>query len=242
MKSTLKFGFVFVFACLSGPAALNGAERMPFAEQNALVGKYCAVCHTDAAKNGGLSLQHFDAGTVDPSLAAMLVSKLRGGAFGASGLPMPEQATRQGLMASLVMASAGSNDWTVSGGAHEVTASVLREIAAARKDGVPGLYRLVATCNTETKKGRMQLSWSPEPRSGTILASVDGKPLAFFVEGEEAMGNGTGGRAGPAAVFLDGVTLPVRSLRVSGLFPKESVEFPFDTLPSEARSQLAVCF
>ncbi len=124
MKSTFTFGFVI--ACLSASAALNGAERMPFAEQNALVGKYCAVCHTDVARNGGLSLQHFDAGTVNPSLAAMLVSKLRGGAFGASGLPMPDQATRQGLMAALVLASAGSKEWTVAGGAHEVTASVLR--------------------------------------------------------------------------------------------------------------------
>ena len=240
MKSTLTFGFVF--ACLSASTALNGEEHMQFAEQNALVGEYCTVCHTDVARNGGLSLQHFDASTVDPSLAAMLVSKLRGGAFGASGLPIPEQATRQGLMAALVLASAGSKEWTVSSGEHEVTASVLREIAAARKDGAAGLYRLVATCTTGTKKGRMQLSWSPEPMSGTILASVDGKPLAFFVEGEEAMGNGTGGRAGPAAVFLHGVTLPVRALRVSGLFPKESVEFPFDTLSAEARRQLAVCF
>ena len=108
---------------------------MPFAEQNELIGKYCAVCHTDAARNGGLSLQHFDAGKVDPSLAAMLVSKLRGGAFGAAGLPMPEQATQKALMGALVLASEGSNEWTVSGSQHEVTASVLREVAAARKDG-----------------------------------------------------------------------------------------------------------
>ena len=233
---------IFAIASLGASASLQAAERMPFAEQNALVGKYCAVCHTDVARNGGLSLQHFEASKVDPSLAAMLVSKLRGGAFGAAGLPVPVQATQKALMGALVLASEGSNEWNVSGGQHEVTASVLREIAAARKDGAAGLYRLVATCNTETKKGQMQLSWSPEPRSGTILASVDGKPLAFSVEGEEAMGNGTGGRMGPAAVFLDGVTLPVRSLRVSGLFPRESVEFPFDTLPVDARSQLGICF
>ena len=35
---------------------------MPTAEQNALVKQYCAVCHSDATKNGGLSLlQHYDA-------------------------------------------------------------------------------------------------------------------------------------------------------------------------------------
>src|SRR5216684_1558711 len=55
------------------------AELMPPAQQNALVRKYCAVCHTDAAKNGGLSLEHFDAAQAPPSLTAMLLSKLTGG-------------------------------------------------------------------------------------------------------------------------------------------------------------------
>jgi len=55
------------------------AELMPSAQQNALVQKYCAVCHTDAAKNGGLSLEHFDAALAPPSLTAMLLSKLTGG-------------------------------------------------------------------------------------------------------------------------------------------------------------------
>ena len=45
---------------------------MPPAEQNALVKRYCAVCHTDAAMNGGLSLQHYDAANRDPTLAAMI--------------------------------------------------------------------------------------------------------------------------------------------------------------------------
>ena len=57
-------------------------EAMPVAQQNALVQKHCAVCHTDAAKNGGLSLQHFDAANVAPSLAAMMISRL------VSGLPL----------------------------------------------------------------------------------------------------------------------------------------------------------
>jgi hypothetical protein len=37
------------------------SDAMPVAQQNALVQKYCAVCHTDVHRNGGLSLQHFDA-------------------------------------------------------------------------------------------------------------------------------------------------------------------------------------
>lgn len=54
----------------------GAVELMPTTQQNALVQKYCAVCHTDAAMNGGLSLEHFDAANASPSLTAMLVSKL----------------------------------------------------------------------------------------------------------------------------------------------------------------------
>src|SRR5437016_2988563 len=58
------------------PAAYGGQEAknqalpgaMPVAQQNALVQKYCAGCHDDAHRNGGLSLQHFDASQVEPSL------------------------------------------------------------------------------------------------------------------------------------------------------------------------------
>ncbi len=61
------------------------AEQMPVTQQNALVQKYCAVCHTDASMNGGLSFEHFDAAHADPGDAAMMVSKLKGKALGASG-------------------------------------------------------------------------------------------------------------------------------------------------------------
>src|SRR6185369_12281816 len=60
-------------------APATAAELMPPSQQNALVQKYCAVCHTDAARNGGLSLEHFDAAQASPSLTAMLLSKLTGG-------------------------------------------------------------------------------------------------------------------------------------------------------------------
>jgi hypothetical protein len=54
-------------------------ESIPVAEQNALVQRHCAVCHTDAARNGGLSLQRFDAANAPPSLVAMMVSKVTTG-------------------------------------------------------------------------------------------------------------------------------------------------------------------
>src|ERR1700704_5992169 len=102
-----------------GIATAAAADDLSPAQQNALVQKYCAVCHTDAARNGGLSLEHFDAAQAAPSLAAMMVSKLtggvsletakasasdpsaaalvarkmKGGAMGAAGIPIPDKAT-----------------------------------------------------------------------------------------------------------------------------------------------------
>src|ERR1700722_1646584 len=62
-------------------------------QQNAIVRRQCAVCHDDVHLNGGLSLQHFDAAHLDPSLAAMIVSKLKNGAMGAAGIGVPDKAT-----------------------------------------------------------------------------------------------------------------------------------------------------
>ena len=102
----------------------QAAEIMPPSQQNALVQKYCAVCHTDAARNGGLSLQHFDVRTASPSLTAMMLSKVTqgvmlktvgeaasdltaatfvaqkvaGGAINAAGVPKPDRATLEALV------------------------------------------------------------------------------------------------------------------------------------------------
>src|SRR5215510_9580046 len=74
-----------------GAHQVAGSVEMPVAQQNALVQKYCAVCHDDVHRNGGLSLQHFDASQLEPSLAAMMVSKLKSGAMGAAGLGVPDR-------------------------------------------------------------------------------------------------------------------------------------------------------
>ena len=87
---------------------------MPVAEQNALVLKYCAVCHTDAAMSGGLSLQHYDAAKRDPGLAAMILSKLNNGAMGAAGNGVPEKAAQQAWLESTREQAAGAREWFVS--------------------------------------------------------------------------------------------------------------------------------
>jgi hypothetical protein len=130
-----------VCAVLSG-GVLAAAPSLPVEKQNALIQTYCAVCHTDTAMNGLLSLQHFDAAHADPQVAAFLLSKLtngltpalvlasqtdpnaaalvasnvKTGAMGASGVPVPDKETQNALMAALAMESTGASGWTVEQG------------------------------------------------------------------------------------------------------------------------------
>ncbi len=242
---------------------------MPAAQQTALVQKYCAVCHTDAAKNGGLSLQHFDAAHASPSLAAMLLSKLTGGvsldtvrraptdasaralverkaksgAMGAAGIPVPDKATVDALIDAFAAQSAGATEWSVERAADRaITASIVRE--SPNKPGEAEIYRLIASCNPSTQAGELQLAWSPVAQSGSLFASVDGATaVQYLVKGSEKMGNGSGLELhGLAALMLTGIKLPAESLTVRDLFPGESVTFPFAGLPKDARQDLQACF
>jgi len=62
------------------PAAGASAALSPDA-QNALVSHNCSTCHDDEAKTGGLSLENFDAATIDqrPEIAEKMIRKLRAG-------------------------------------------------------------------------------------------------------------------------------------------------------------------
>src|SRR6185369_16484028 len=132
------------------------AQDMPISQQNALVQKYCAVCHTDAHPNGGLSLQHFDAAHVEPSLAAMMVSKLKSGAMGAAGIQRPDQATQDGLFKALDEKSEGAREWTLTRTPDVLTVSILGDAPTEE------LYRLKLTCRPDTRQAEMQLTWSPK--------------------------------------------------------------------------------
>lgn len=269
-----------VAASFSFPA--SAADTMPLAQQNALVQKYCAVCHTDAVKNGGLSLEHFDAAQAAPSLMAMLLSKLTGGvllqsvrevssdpsaaalvdrkmksgAMGAAGIPIPEKATIDALIHAFAVESAGAMDWAVKrskDSAPFLTVSILRELPSARNAGEGEVYRLIASCNSATGEGEVQLAWSPVAQSGTLAASVDGSaPVQYRMEGSEAMGNGSGVVLhGLAALVLaeskrggsrTGLSFPAASLTIRDLFPGETVAFTFADLPATARQELEACF
>ncbi|HJT86317.1 MAG TPA: hypothetical protein VJ732_00640 [Bryobacteraceae bacterium] len=246
-KIALSIAGIATAAAQSNPGAAAKIGMLPAAQQNALVEKYCAVCHRDAHPNGRLSFEHFDAANADPGVAAIMAAKLRTGALGASGQRLPDKATQDALLAALTAESAGAENWVLKRSGDQVlTASIVRQLPSTNKDahGEPDLYRLQITCNAANGVGAMDLEWSPgEPKQGGLmLAAVDGKPaFQWKVEGKETMGNGQAGTSGPGAAALR-VALPAGDLTVTGLFPDETVTFPFSNLDKKARRELSVCF
>jgi hypothetical protein len=235
---------------------IEGAHGgMPAAEQNSLVQKYCGVCHNDAHVNGGLTLEHFDAASPDPSLMAMLLSKTRdAGAIFAAGLPPPSKTTLDALLDALVTEAAGASKWTISHrGASVVMASIAREASvppnAPKRSpgdiGAPDIYRLIVACDASTLSGEMLIAWAPgaAPKGSVLSAMVDGKsPVRYTVEGSEKRFNGAFGTMGTGATLLNAKMLPEESLVINDLFKDGKITFPFSDLPAAARKSLVVCF
>jgi hypothetical protein len=282
VRSTVQYARGYPFgvcaAAVAGWLAVSApaAEMMPTAQQNSLVQKYCAVCHTDTANNGGLSLEHFDAAQAAPSLTAALLSKLTGGvpletvrqapsnagaaalvdkkmksgAMGAAGIPIPDKATIDALIQALAVESNGATGWSVqhaNGAAAKapvLVASILQEEPSTKSGSEARVYRLIVSCNVATEDGSMQLAWSPLPQRGTLAASVDGREaVSYPVGGSERMGNGSGVvTQGLAALVLNGLSLPADTLTITDLFPGETVVFPFANLPQDAQHEFQACF
>jgi hypothetical protein len=245
------------------------ADTMPSAQQTELIQKYCAVCHNDAHLNGGMSLQHFDAAHPDPTIAAMLMSKLtslsvekvleastdptaaalvvksmKNGAMGAAGLPVPDRATQDALVAALAIEAAGAREWTGQRTGTLTSASILKEMPSTAFEGTEDMYRLSLTCDSATHDGEMIVAFGPgSPGKGTILAAaVDGGAATTYdlFEIEKTMFHGATGKSGTGAVRLAPV-LPQRTLTISNVFANETVEFSFDGLAQTARRELAAC-
>jgi hypothetical protein len=223
---------------LAVPAAA-ASDMMPAAQQNELVAKFCASCHDDAKMIGGLTLQRFDAAHVDPSLAAMLASKLKDGALGASGLrPLPDRATQDALLSALAAEGAEAAEWTVERAREPQTqapiliASMVQQVPTANLEK-PDLYRLKLTCYVDTHEGEMQVAWAPADvpgTGGTMSAAVDGQAPRVY-----EVANGEGNAKLP-------LPLPGQTLTISKLFGEETVVFPFGRLTQDARQALSACF
>lgn len=233
--------------CVAAMPLLGATDPIPVVQENSLVHKYCAVCHTDAARNGGLSLEHYDAAKDDPALAAMLLSKLRNGAMGAAGLGIPDKATGEAWVAATAAQAEGAGKWTViragTPGSQILTASIVREVVPREPTNGAPVYRLTLTCNAASRQGEMQLAWSPQPQTNrTFSVIADDQPgIPHRVEGQENMGNGTAGSSGRAAALLS-APLAATTLTVKDLFPGETVVFPLGDLDRDVRQDLAGCF
>ncbi|MDP2320746.1 MAG: DUF1592 domain-containing protein [Acidobacteriota bacterium] len=81
------------------PSHAPAATTMLPAEQTALVKQYCAGCHSERGKAGGLSLASFDAATLEEhgETTEKLIRKLRAGMMPPSGARRPEPTVLTGL-------------------------------------------------------------------------------------------------------------------------------------------------
>jgi len=253
---------LMVFAWLVIPIVAVG-DTMPVAEQNALVHRQCAFCHNDARMAGGFSLDHFDAGRPDPSLVAMLLSKLtrlsleqveaaqndsdaaalvvdrlKTGAMGAAGRGVPERATQEALVSALSAESAGAMNWTVITQGPLLTAGILRQLPSTTHPGDTDMFRLRLTCNADTREAEIQVGWADwTPEEGRPMSvGVDGNaPLTLKAEGGKKQGNQV---RGPGSVILP-IPLPAQTLTISNALPDETVVFPLGSLPKSVRECFA---
>lgn len=116
---------------------------------------YCVICHLDTAINGGLSLEHFDAATVSPALATILVSKFTTGVpledilkpeldsqiveeielgkrFGApsvmdiAGLPLPTDGEINGFIMAMAQHTSDDESWHIMEDGEKISADIVR--------------------------------------------------------------------------------------------------------------------
>lgn len=210
-NASVNTGMVLIIlaSCLSlCPAAVaeDGAQFMPVAQQNAVLQKYCGGCHSDALMYGGLSVEHFDASHPDPTVAAMLVSKLTmgltpkhveaathgpdpdvktmallHGAMGASG-SMPDEATQIAFGRALSVEAGGAEEWhswrsnKPAAPSPTLTADIVRQIASTKFPGKVDMYRLILTCRVDTHEGEIKLAWA----NGV---PEEGQPMVVAVDG-----------------------------------------------------------
>ncbi|HEY7819459.1 MAG TPA: DUF1592 domain-containing protein [Vicinamibacteria bacterium] len=88
------FGLSFLGVASLLRSATAGPPSGAYDAQNALVGDYCVMCHSDAAMTAGFSLESFDVGRAEEKapLAEKMIRKLRAGMMPPSIAPQPDPA------------------------------------------------------------------------------------------------------------------------------------------------------
>src|SRR5215472_9516815 len=87
-----------IVCCAAQTAATNAA-----AGHASTVTKYCATCHSDKLRTGGLTLESANLGNIPPQgeLWEKVIRKLRTGAMPPAGAPRPDKATSNALASYL---------------------------------------------------------------------------------------------------------------------------------------------
>jgi mono/diheme cytochrome c family protein len=83
--------------------APKASVSSPFAQQKAVLNRYCQGCHNDKLKTGGFSLEGLDLATIGkhPDIGEKMVTKLRAGMMPPAGLPRPDAKTYDMLASSI---------------------------------------------------------------------------------------------------------------------------------------------
>jgi hypothetical protein len=238
----------------------KAAELMPSAQQNAVVQKYCGGCHSDALMYGGLSVEHFDGAHSDPSLAAMLVSKLTNGhttkdvaaaaedpdskasilslmknsAMGAAGKGVPDQTTQVDFVKALSAEARGAEDWYSSWTEKPVTP--FRTLTASILREVPSTKYA-----GYTDMYRLILTCRAATHEGEIKLAwangvpEEGRPITVAVDGKAPFTHKVeGGRKQGNGAYGPGATILYPNSETTMLFPTQTLTirnlFPDETV------------
>jgi hypothetical protein len=239
----------------AGPPPVTSSP-MPVRQQNELVQKRCAPCHSGANPKGGLLLERFDAAVPDPAVARMMLIKIaKDGAISAAGVPVPDDTTREGLVSALSAAAdaAPSDGWRVDlgndpkGGHNIVNASILQELPSTT-DAPSAVYELTVTCGGRTHRGEMTLATylrkgSTVPMTDRALSPANDGSVRFSYKVDSTPDESArlyvarNNTSAPMAL----IPIPAQTLTISNLFSGESVSFSFSRLSPIVRRQLATC-